>query len=170
MNQALQLACAPCFGRLATQTQPYDHSIVCICQANTSCSTCMHIQRTEYVSLAVQAPCTVDSTDASTCMNGFSIQGNFEAARRNYTRLWLQVEHAMAAGAVPTQPPARPFNLHLVGRGNVSTLNMPAAVEKYTTVHFNLKFSDYYDQVNWGGMVQKAHGRCAKSPVMGCWM
>ena len=95
----------------------------------------------------LQAPCTADSVDAATCMSGFSVQGNFEAARRNYTNLWRQVELALASGAVPPQPPARPFHLHLVGRGNVSTLSMPESVSNYTTVHFNLRFPGYYNQV-----------------------
>lgn len=91
----------------------------------------------------------MESVSASTCLHGFSIQGNFEPARRNYTKLWQQMQHAVDAGAVPTQPPVRPLHLHLVGRGNVSALNMPEAVHNHTTVHFNLRFTEYYGQVRW---------------------
>jgi hypothetical protein len=83
-------------------------------------------------------------------MHGFSIQGNFEPARRNYTRLWHQVQQAMAAGTVPTEPPVRPLHLHLVGRGDVNMLKMPEGVQNHITVHFNLKFQEYYDQVGQG--------------------
>jgi hypothetical protein len=89
------------------------------------------------------------SVNASSCQHGFSIQGNFEPARRNYTRLWRLVEDAVAAGTVPTQPPVRAVHLHLVGRGNVSTLGIPDAVVNHTTVHFNLKFPEYYGQVGF---------------------
>lgn len=92
-------------------------------------------------------PCNIESITASTCMHGFSIQGNFESARRNYTRLWQQVEAAIGAGSVPTEPPVRPFHLHLLGRGNVHSLGMPGRVEEHTTVHYNLKFPQYYDQL-----------------------
>lgn len=102
----------------------------------------------------LQEPCNIKSINASTCMHGFSLQGNFEAARRNYTRLWQQVEAAMAAGSVPTEPPVRPFHLHLVGRGNVSSLRMPDPVREHATVHFNLRFPEYYDQVRVTSSVQ----------------
>jgi hypothetical protein len=95
----------------------------------------------------LQEPCSLGSVNASTCQHGFAIQGNFEPARRNYTRLWRQVEDAVAAGSVPTQPPVRLVHLHLVGRGNISTLGIPDAVVNHTTVHFNLKFPEYYSQV-----------------------
>jgi hypothetical protein len=49
---------------------------------------------------------------------------------------------------LPTVPPVKPFHLHLVGRGDVKTLGIPAAVSNMTTVHFNLKFPQYYDQVS----------------------
>lgn len=95
-------------------------------------------------------------------MHGFSIQGNFEPARRNYTKLWQQMEGAIAAGAVPTQPPVRPLHLHLVGRGNVSELKMPQAVQDHITVHFNLRFTEYYDQV-LSGVISCTAGRQAGS-------
>lgn len=109
--------------------------------------TCMRLLSRYCCRLLLQAPCTMDSANASTCMNGFSIQGNFEAARRNYTRLWSQVGRALLSGSIPTEPPSRPFQLHLVGRGDVRTLNMPEFARNHTTVHFNLKFREYYDQV-----------------------
>jgi hypothetical protein len=90
----------------------------------------------------------VNSDDAATCLSGFSIQGNFESARRNYTRVWAQMDDARSTGMLPTVPPVKPFHLHLVGRGDVKTLGIPAAVSNMTTVHFNLKFPQYYDQVS----------------------
>lgn len=93
-------------------------------------------------------PCTSDSEDAATCLSGFSIQGNFESARRNYTRIWAQMDDARSTGTLPTTPPAKPFHLHLVGRGDVKTLGIPPAVSNMTTVHFNLKFPQYYDQIH----------------------
>jgi hypothetical protein len=90
----------------------------------------------------------VNSDDAGTCLSGFSIQGNFESARRNYTRVWAQMDDARSNGMLPTVPPVKPFHLHLVGRGDVKTLGIPAAVANMTTVHFNLKFPQYYDQVS----------------------
>eukprot|EP00878_Enallax_costatus_P019474 GHUV01020546.1.p1 GENE.GHUV01020546.1~~GHUV01020546.1.p1 ORF type:complete len:437 (-),score=118.80 GHUV01020546.1:840-2150(-) len=92
-------------------------------------------------------PCLATSPDAATCLHGFSIQGNFESQRRNYTRLWQQVSGAHAQGLLPTKPPVRPFHLHLLGRGDVANLRMPADVKNDTTVHFNLRFPQYYDQV-----------------------
>lgn len=80
-------------------------------------------------------------------MSGFSIQGNFETQRRNYTRVWAQLVAAHKTGQLPTTPPVKPFHLHLVGRGDVKTLGIPASVAKMTTVHFNLRFQQYYDQV-----------------------
>lgn len=97
---------------------------------------------------AAQKPCSAQSSDASSCLNGFSIQGNFEAARRNYTALWGQMSQAQAAGTVPTSPPARPFHLNLVGRGNIHTLGMPPELANLTTVHFNLRFPEYYSTVS----------------------
>jgi hypothetical protein len=85
------------------------------------------------------------------CLSGFAIQGNFEAARRNYTRLWRQVQQAVAAGAIPTAPPARPFHLHLVGRGDATKLGMPREVAAVTSVHFSLRFPQYYKQVGVAG-------------------
>lgn len=106
------------------------------------------------VHCVLQRPCTSDSEDAATCLSGFSIQGNFESARRNYTRIWAQMDDARSTGTLPTTPPAKPFHLHLVGRGDVKTLGIPPAVSNMTTVHFNLKFPQYYDQVgSRGGMV-----------------
>lgn len=96
-----------------------------------------------------QEPCNIASINASTCMHGFSVQGNFEPARRNYTHLWRQVQHAKAAGLVPTQAPVRPFHLHLVGRGVVGSLGIPDDVAEHTSVHMNLKFPEYYSQVGW---------------------
>eukprot|EP00879_Flechtneria_rotunda_P003455 GHRR01003684.1.p1 GENE.GHRR01003684.1~~GHRR01003684.1.p1 ORF type:complete len:543 (+),score=179.83 GHRR01003684.1:546-2174(+) len=96
---------------------------------------------------AAKNPCLATSPDAATCLHGFSIQGNFESARRNYTRLWQQVEAAHASGLVPTQPPVKPFHLHLVGRGSVRTLGILPSVANLSTVHFNLQFPAYYEQL-----------------------
>jgi hypothetical protein len=101
----------------------------------------------------LQRPCTSTSEDAATCLSGFSIQGNFESARRNYTRIWAQMDDARSTGMLPTAPPVKPFHLHLVGRGDVKTLGIPPAVANMTTVHFNLKFPQYYDQVSSHGCV-----------------
>lgn len=98
-------------------------------------------------SRTAQTPCSLTSPAAATCLDGFSIQGNFESARRNYTRLWAQMAAARAAGSIPTSPPVKPFHLHLVGRGDVKTLGIPPSVANMTTVHFNLRFPEYYEQV-----------------------
>jgi hypothetical protein len=106
-------------------------------------------QRAAALLLSVcQAPCTAGSSNASACMDGFSLQGSFEPARRNYTRLWRQVQSGLATGTLPTKPPARRFHLHLVGRGDVSALRIPKDVAgRLATVHPNLRFPQYYDQV-----------------------
>lgn len=53
-----------------------------------------------------------------------------------------------AQGILPTQLPVRPLHLHLLGRGDVANLRMPADIKNDTTVHFNLRFPQYYDQVS----------------------
>jgi hypothetical protein len=114
------------------------------------------------LALLLQRPCTSSGEDAASCLSGFSIQGNFESARRNYTRVWAQMDDARSTGMLPTTPPARPFHLHLVGRGDVKTLGIPPAVANMTTVHFNLKFPQYYDQVSQRGVwsTRKLGGKC----------
>lgn len=115
------------------------------CQRRTA--SALSAAHSGYGVLCLQEPCNIGSIKASTCMHGFSIQGNFEPARRNYTRLWHQMEQAMTAGTIPTEPPVRPLHLHLVGRGDVNMLKMPKGAQNHTTVHVNLKFQEYYDQV-----------------------
>ncbi|KAF6265877.1 hypothetical protein COO60DRAFT_767541 [Scenedesmus sp. NREL 46B-D3] len=58
------------------------------------------------------------------------------------------MDDARSSGMLPTTPPAKPFHLHLVGRGDVKTLRIPTAMANLTTVHFNLKFPQYYDQIH----------------------
>jgi hypothetical protein len=85
--------------------------------------------------------------NAMDCMHGFAIQGNFESARRNYTRVWSMLQQAQASGRVPPPYGSRPFHLHLVGRGLVSALALPKSLSNITSVHYNLAFPAYYEQV-----------------------
>jgi hypothetical protein len=85
--------------------------------------------------------------NAMDCMHGFAIQGNFESARRNYTRVWSMLQQGLATGRVPPPYGSRPFHLHLVGRGLVSALALPKDLSNITSVHYNLAFPAYYEQV-----------------------
>ncbi|GBF95428.1 hypothetical protein Rsub_08390 [Raphidocelis subcapitata] len=95
-----------------------------------------------------QEPCSLSSVDAISCLHGFSIQGNFEPARRNYTRVWSMLRDHAARGELPTRHPLPPLHLHLVGRGAVEHLGLPAEVAPLTTVHFNEKYPDYYERIH----------------------
>jgi hypothetical protein len=87
------------------------------------------------------------SLDATSCLHGFSIQGNFEPFRRNYTHVWDMLRARKAAGQLPTRYPLPPLHLHLVGKGRVEQLHLPPDVAGLVTVHFNLAYRDYYEQV-----------------------
>lgn len=89
--------------------------------------------------------------DAISCLHGFSIQGNFEPARRNYTRVWRMLRDHAARGELPTRHPLPPLHLHLIGRGAVENLGLPEEVAPLTTVHFNEKYPDYYERVGGRG-------------------
>jgi hypothetical protein len=100
----------------------------------------------------LQEPCSLASFNALSCLHGFAIQGNFEPQRRNYTRVWSMLQARLAAGDLPTAPPLPPLHLHLIGRGAVEALKLPAAVKGLTTVHFNERYPQYYERVRaaWG--------------------
>jgi len=53
------------------------------------------------------------------------------------------------AGQLRTQPPAPapPLHLHLVGRGVVGQLKLEEGVRNLTTLHFNQRYPEYYEQV-----------------------
>jgi hypothetical protein len=70
----------------------------------------------------------------------------------------------LARGDLPTRPPLPPLHLHLVGRGSVAALALPEAVKSLTTVHFNERYPQYYEQVStqeleWGGRGRTDMGR-----------
>lgn len=94
-----------------------------------------------------QAPCSLASINAINCLHGFAIQGNFEPQRRNYTRVWEMLKGHIARGDVPTKPPLPALHLHLVGRGLVEQLQLPQEVKALTTLHFNQRYPNYYEQV-----------------------
>ncbi|KAI8468518.1 MAG: hypothetical protein J3K34DRAFT_477893 [Monoraphidium minutum] len=93
-------------------------------------------------------PCTLAAAAAARCLDGFAIQGNFEPARRNYSRVWGMLQARAARGQLPTRPPLRPLRLHLIGRGVVEHLGLPGDVESLATVHFNELYAEYYEQIH----------------------
>ena len=94
-----------------------------------------------------QTRCDIKAKAAMTCLHGFTIQGNFESQRRNYTRVWDMIHQAQKAKDIPVPYGSRPFHLHLVGRGLVSSMHMPADLKEVVTVHYGLQFPAYYEQV-----------------------
>ncbi len=95
---------------------------------------------------ALQHRCSPAVAPPPGCLHGFSIQGNFEPPRRNYSRVWQQIEEHRTKGLLPP-PSGKPLHLHLLGKGRREDLKLQPSVANMTTVHFNLRFPQYYEEV-----------------------
>lgn len=80
----------------------------------------------------------------STCLEGFAVQGKFEANRRNYTGIWSGLKRLVANNP---HPDAFRIHVHAIGRGNLVQLEVPRSLSTFVRVSSALPYLDYYEAI-----------------------
>lgn len=80
------------------------------------------------------------------CLHGFTLQGKFSNLRRNYSRIWSQLQRHAAQLAAP--PASRLFRLNLVGSGSRQRLAVPPDLRPLVRVHYRLPFRQFYSTLH----------------------
>ena len=79
------------------------------------------------------------------CLSGFSIQGNMDSRRRNYTEIWREIDVTINSSA--TYKDDMRFGVKVIGSGNPAKLEVPHWLKDRITPHVNLKFVPFYELI-----------------------
>ncbi|GAX80507.1 hypothetical protein CEUSTIGMA_g7945.t1 [Chlamydomonas eustigma] len=82
------------------------------------------------------------------CLSGFSIQGNFESERRNYSAVWEGMLKALSGELGDTIRKDGRLVVNVVGSGPLRSLRVPQALKGAVVAHSHLHFHDYYNAIH----------------------